>query len=284
MVRVALLLMSSVSASRMMVAEQHDFESVGSDTEVCCLCFQESGETTDWKVVSYQDDATAELNGEGFAACRNAQASGTSHCEDACAAAGMEMKGCMKGTGMAEWRAEPHWLAQTTAGSNSWTCSTEGEASSGCECGASSLLQEHQHADEYVDIAETDDSEQESLAEQTEEMEEAEEDASAFCTPRCVTKANCKLGQDMQIWSRTYGMWCKGIIVGIDGKRSPEATLKKKNVKCPAATRGITVNYTCKPTKGKDRGKDIRLKKMVLWNDPKGDNVGKMVQYNSMFR
>lgn len=242
------------------LVQQHE-SSKGSDVEVCCLCFKETGETTDWKVVSYQDDATAELNGAGFAACRNAQASGTSHCEDACASAGMDMKGCMKGTGMSEWRSEPHWAAKTTAGTNSWTCSTEGEPSSGCECGGSSLLQSEEHVEE------------------DEVSEEGEE--SSFCTPRCVTQSNCKLGQDMQIWSRTYKMWCPGQIVGSDGKRSPDTVLKKKTVSCPVkGTKGVTVNYTCSP-KGK---KPVKLKKMVLWKDPKGDNVGKMIQYNSMFR
>merc|ERR1719464_62675 len=125
------------------------------------------------------------------------------------------MKGCMKGDGMTEWRATEHWNATTTSKEPAWSCNTDAQGDS-CGCVENSLLQtEDVVEDVTVEVAE-------------------EEEESSFCTPRCVTKANCKLGQDMQIWSRTYKMWCPGQIVCSDGKRSPDAVLKKKTVKCPA--------------------------------------------------
>jgi len=231
-----------------------------SPLEVCCLCQKETGESTDWLIKSYADDASADLQGDSFMQCRKDQGDGDSDCSAYCKSEGYEMKGCMKSDGMAEWRGVEHWSAQTTSGDHSWSCSTDAKGGS-CACGENSLVE----IEEEVAVTSNSSTEEE----------------STFCTPRCVTESNCKLGQEMQIWSRTNKMWCPGTIVGSDGKRSPDAVLKKKTVACPnsRSSKGITVNYTCKI-----KGKPTKFKKMVLWKDPKGDNVGKMVQYNSMFR
>lgn len=220
-------------------------------------------------VKTYADDAAAELQGQSYMQCRANNGAGSSDCADFCADKGYEMKGCMKGDGMAEWRTIEHWGAKTTSGQSSWSCETDSETGS-CACGQNSLLQTAEYTQEVFE---------QSIEEVSVENTE-DEDGSAFCTPRCVTKSNCKLGQDMQIWSRSNKMWCPGKIVGVDGYREQQSVLNKKTVSCSSkAKKGITVNYTCKV-----KGKSTNLKKMVLWNDPKGDNVNKMVQYNSMFR
>lgn len=113
--------------------------------EVCCLCFQEDGEKTNWLIKSYPDDAQADLQGQSFSQCRVNQGDGESDCSAHCKEKGYEMKGCMKGDGMSEWRSIKHWSAKTTAGESSWTCSTDAESDS-CACGENSLLEVGQDA------------------------------------------------------------------------------------------------------------------------------------------
>jgi len=167
-------------------------EELQAPLEVCCLCFQETGEKTDWMIKTYADDAQADLQGESFMQCRLDQGDGQSDCSAHCAAQGYEMKGCMKGDGMTEWRQEDHWAAKTTAGQSSWNCKSDSETNS-CACGANSLL----------------------------EVEEEIAEESQMCTPYCVTKSNAKVGAMVTVYSRTYKMWCPGQIKAIAPAKGP---------------------------------------------------------------
>jgi len=151
------------------------------ETEVCCLCFAETGEKTDWMVKAYADDADGAVNGAGFGQCRLNRGDGESDCSAHCAEKGMEMKGCMKGSGMAEWRTAEHWAAQTVSGENSWTCASD-TSSDSCSCGSS-----------------------------TSSLLESESEAG-MCVLNCITKANGKLNTRVQVYSRTKKSWCSGKI------------------------------------------------------------------------
>ena len=130
MVFQTLLLVGVVSAARMQI-DEHQYSA--GPLEVCCLCFKETGEKTDWKIQTYDDDAAATLQGASFMQCRADQGDGTSQCAAYCTTHGMEMKGCMKTDGMAEWRSVEHWGAKTTSGENSWTCESDSTSDS-CGC------------------------------------------------------------------------------------------------------------------------------------------------------
>jgi hypothetical protein len=147
MVHLSAVLLVSSSAYRVSVQHERGLSGqdvfISSENEVCCVCFDESGEKTIWDIKAFDDDDSPELQGRGFMDCRMNQGDGSSKCSAHCAGIGFQMKGCLKSSGMEEWRSNEFWSALTTAGENSWTCRTDAAGSScGCPEGAAGALVE----------------------------------------------------------------------------------------------------------------------------------------------
>jgi len=103
---------------------------VGSETEVCCLCLNEDGEKTAWHIKTFDDDYSADVQGDGFRDCRADQGDGTSKCSAHCDSLGFKMKGCEKSSSMEFWRANEFWAK------GFWTCDSDAE---GASCGCPSV-------------------------------------------------------------------------------------------------------------------------------------------------
>merc|ERR1711957_739306 len=147
---------------------------------------KETGEKTDWMIKTYDNDAAAELQGASYMGCRANNGAGSSDCADYCEANGSEMKGCMKGDGMEEWRNIEHWAAKTTGGESSWTCASDSTTDS-CGCGVNSLLE----------VAE------DVVLDSHFQEEDSSEEETQFCSPYCVSKPKGKKAANMKkliIW------------------------------------------------------------------------------------
>jgi len=162
MVRLSAVLVTTGSAYRVSVQNEYGLSSAGRgsvtvfpETEVCCICFDEGGEKTTWSIKTFDDDASAEVQGSGFLDCRVDQGDGSSKCSAHCAILGYEMKGCLKSAGMGEWRQNEFWSAVTTSGENSWSCKSDAEgASCGCPDGAAASLIEQEPVEEAEEAVE----------------------------------------------------------------------------------------------------------------------------------